>query len=110
MERCQPVEVEVTLLTCADRLATRGKNAEDAIKKHLELARVLMGEALGWRSDPPQPPVRGGELAEELGIEPGPELGELLERLRQARFTGEAETREAALALARRLREHNSAR
>jgi poly(A) polymerase len=106
LERCQPVEVEVTLLTCADRLATRGKNAEAAIAAHLELARELMGEALAWRSGPPQPAVRGGELAEELGIEPGPELGELLGRLRQARFTGEAQTREQALALARRLREN----
>jgi putative nucleotidyltransferase with HDIG domain len=109
LERCQPVEVEVTLLTCADRLATRGKNAEDAIKNHLELARELMGEALAWRRSPPQPPLRGGELAEELGIDPGPELGELLARLRKASFTGEAETREQAVALARRLR-HNPAR
>jgi hypothetical protein len=37
-------------------------------------------------------------------MEPGPELGELLARLRKARFTGEAETREDAIALARRLR------
>ena len=105
LERCQPVEVEVTLLTCADRLATRGKNAEGAIKAHLELARDLMAEALAWRSAPPEPPVRGGDLAQELGIEPGPELGELLAKLREARFTGEAETRDEAVALARRLRE-----
>ncbi len=109
LERCQPVEVEVTLLTCADRLATRGKNAEQAIEAHLELARQLMGEALAWRRDPPEPPLRGGELAEELGIEPGPELGELLARLREASFTGEVRTRDEAVALARRLRE-NSAR
>jgi len=108
LERTQPVEVEVTLLTCADRLATRGKNAEGAIKAHLELARELMGEALEWRSAPPEPPLRGGELAQELGIEPGPELGELLAKLREARFTGEAETREQAVALARRLRGQNS--
>jgi poly(A) polymerase len=106
LERCQPVEVEVTLLTCADRLATRGKNAEGAIKAHLELARELMADALAWRSSPPEPPLRGGELAAELGIEPGPELGELLARLREARFTGEANTREQAVALARRLREN----
>jgi putative nucleotidyltransferase with HDIG domain len=109
LERCQPVEVEVTLLTCADRLATRGKNAENAIKNHLELARELMGEALAWRASPPEPPLRGGELVEELGIEPGPELGELLARLREASFTGEARTREEALALARRLRGQNPA-
>ncbi|HEX6460073.1 MAG TPA: HD domain-containing protein [Thermoleophilaceae bacterium] len=108
LERCQPVEVEVTLLTCADRLATRGKNAEAAIAAHLELARELMAEALAWRSSPPEPAVRGRELAEELGMKPGPELGELLARLREARFTGEAETREQAVALARRLRQNPS--
>ncbi|HEY2602520.1 MAG TPA: HD domain-containing protein [Thermoleophilaceae bacterium] len=110
LERCQPVEVEVTLLTCADRLATRGKNAEKAIAAHLELARELMGEALAWRANPPEPPLRGGDLARELGIQPGPELGKLLGRLREASFTGEAETREEAVALARRLRGQNSAR
>jgi putative nucleotidyltransferase with HDIG domain len=109
LERCQPVEVEVTLLTCADRLATRGKNAENAIKNHLELARELMGEALEWRTNPPEPPLRGGELAEQLGIEPGPELGDMLERLREASFTGEARTPDEALALALRLKGHNSA-
>jgi poly(A) polymerase len=107
LERCQPVEVEVTLLTCADRVATRGKNADRAIAAHLELARELMAEALAWRVEgPPEPALRGGELVEELGMEPGPELGELLGRLRQARFTGEASTREEAVELARRLRDN----
>jgi len=105
-----PVEVEVTLLTCADRLATRGKNAERAIAAHLELAQELMSEALEWRErGPPRPPVRGDELAAELGIEEGPELGALLARLAEARFTGEVETREEAVELARRLR-HNHPR
>jgi poly(A) polymerase len=110
LERTDPVEVEVTLLSCADRLATRGKNAEPAIEAHLELARELMAEALTWRREgPPQPPVRGDELAEALGIAPGPELGSLLARLREARFTGEASTRDEAVELARRFRENPAA-
>lgn len=105
LERCEPVEVEVTLLSCADRLATRGKNADAAIAAHLDLARELMAEALTWRRDgPPDPPLRGDELAEALGIEPGPELGELLAQLREARFAGEVESAEEAIELARRLR------
>lgn len=36
---CEPVEVEVTLLSCADRLATRGRRHEPAIAAHLQLAR-----------------------------------------------------------------------
>ncbi|MFL5827070.1 MAG: HD domain-containing protein [Thermoleophilaceae bacterium] len=107
---CEPVEVEVTLLSCADRLATRGKNAEPAIEAHLDLARELMHEALAWRqAGPPELPLRGDELAAEVGIEPGPELGELIALLREARFAGEAATREEAVELARSLRQ-NSAR
>jgi hypothetical protein len=49
--------------------------------------------------------VRGNELAQELGIEPGPELGALLAELAQARYTGEATTADEAVALARRLRQ-----
>jgi poly(A) polymerase len=104
---CRPVELEVTVLTCADRMATRGRGAEPAIAAHLALAREMTAEALAWReSGPPKPPVRGDELARELGIEPGPELGPLLARLEEASFTGEARTREEAVALARRLREN----
>jgi hypothetical protein len=36
-----------------------------------------------------------------LGIEPGPQLGELIEQLREASFAGELGSREDALALAR---------
>ncbi len=106
---CQPVEVEVTVLSCADRLATRGRNAERAIAAHLELARELMAEALEWRTaGPPKPAVNGRVLTREAGIPPGPELGAVLQRLAEARFTGEAATREEALALARRF--HDPAR
>ena len=102
-----PVEVEVTLLSCADRLATRGRNAEQAIEAHLELAHDLMGAALAWRADgPPAAPVRGNDLARELGMRPGPELGRLLRRLEEAAFTGEASDRDQAVALARSLRDN----
>jgi poly(A) polymerase len=104
LSHCDPVAVDVTVLSCADRLATRGRKAEPAIAAHLEVARELMGPALDWHAKGgPAPPLRGDELAAELGIEPGPRLGELLARLREAVYTGEATTREAALDLARRL-------
>jgi len=103
----EPVEIETTLLTCADRLATRGRNAEAAIEAHLDLARELMAEALDFRErGRPKPPVRGDVLARELGLHGGPELGALIERLREAVFTGEATTPDEAIALARRLRQN----
>lgn len=105
LARCHPVAVDVTVLSCADRLATRGRNAERAIEAHLELAGELIGPALEWHAaGPPRAPVRGDELAAELGMRPGPELGELLARLAQAAYTGEAGGRDEAIALARRLR------
>jgi poly(A) polymerase len=99
---CEPVEADVTLLSVADRLATRGRKADEAIARHLELARQVLAEALARRAAGPQPPlVRGDELAAELGIARGPRLGELLARIAEARFAGEVSTRDEALALAR---------
>jgi poly(A) polymerase len=99
---CEPVEADVTLLSVADRLATRGRKADEAIARHLELARQVLAEALARRAAGPQPPlVRGDELAAALGIARGPRLGELLARIAEARFAGEVSTRDEALALAR---------
>jgi hypothetical protein len=107
LKRTSPVEVEVTLLSCADRLATRGKNAERAIDAHLELARELMPAALEWRRNgPPRLPVRGDELAAEIGIEPGPELGRVLAELEEAAYAGEIAGRDDAIELGRRLRDN----
>ncbi len=107
LTRTTPVEVEVTLLSCADRLATRGRNADAAIAAHLDLAAELMVAALDWReAGPPSPPVRGDDLARELGMTPGPELGQLLRRLEEAAFTGEARDRAEAVQLARSLRQN----
>jgi len=98
----EPVEADVTLLSVADRLATRGRKADEAIARHLELARQVLAEALARRAAGPQPPlVRGDELADELGIARGPRLGELLAQIAEARFAGEVSTRDEALALAR---------
>jgi poly(A) polymerase len=104
MRACEPIELEVTVLSVADRLATRGERTRQAaLDAHLELARELVAEALEWRARGPQKPlVRGDELIRELSLEPGPRVGELLEILREAAFAGEVSTREEALALARR--------
>lgn len=103
LRACSPVEVEVTVLSVADRLATRGRNSDPAIAAHLELAGELLGEALRWRADAPHraPLVRGDELAASLGIAPGPGLGSLLDEIEEARFAGEIESAEQAVAHAR---------
>jgi len=103
----EPVAADVTLLSVADRLAARGQGevaSEEVVSAHLELAREMIGAALDWRREgPPRLPLRGDELARELRIERGPELGRLLRELEAAAYAGEVATREEAVALAREL-------
>lgn len=102
LRACEPVEVDVTVLSVADRLATRGRKAPEAIERHLALAGDLLAEALAWSAAGPRPPlVRGDELAAALGLRPGPELGRLLAAIDEARFAGEVSTPEQAVAWAR---------
>jgi putative nucleotidyltransferase with HDIG domain len=102
-----PVGVDVTLLTIADRLSARGSGpfaTAEAIEAHLLLAEQMLAAALDWRRDgPPKPLVRGDELAAELGLREGPEVGELLAELEAAQYAGEVASREQAVALARNL-------
>ena len=103
LRACSPVEVDVTLLSVADRQATRGESAQQSIDLHMHVARGLLADALRWRATgPPSPLVRGDELAAALGIRAGPRLGELLEQLSEAHYAGEIATREQALDYARR--------
>jgi poly(A) polymerase len=101
---CAPVEADVTLLSVADRLATRGDRAHEAVQAHLALARGMLEDALRWHAQgPPRPLLRGDELARELGIPTGPVVGELLEELAAAQYAGELSGREQALEYARGL-------
>jgi putative nucleotidyltransferase with HDIG domain len=104
LHACDPVEVDVTLLSVCDRLATRGSKADEAIAAHLALARRMLDDALRWRHEgPPRPLLRGDQLARELGIPLGPRIGELLAELARAQYSGEVSTPEQALSLAQAL-------
>jgi putative nucleotidyltransferase with HDIG domain len=100
----EPVAADVTLLTVADRLSARGTGptaTPEMIEAHLELAREVLPAAIGWhRNGPPRPPIAGDELAAAVGIEPGPELGRLLDEIEAAVFTGEVKTADDAIELA----------
>jgi tRNA nucleotidyltransferase/poly(A) polymerase len=98
----QPVEVDVSLLSVADRLATRGRKADEAIARHLALAREMVAEGLRFRAAPPAAPLRGDELARALRLRPGPRLGELLAELEEAAFAGEVSDPAGAVEWARR--------
>jgi poly(A) polymerase len=104
LRACAPVEVDVTLLSVADRLATRGDRAQESIEAHLGLAREMIGDALSWHQHgAPVPLLRGDELIGEFEIAAGPLVGSVLEGLAEAQYAGEVLTREDALAYAGRL-------
>jgi poly(A) polymerase len=104
LRACSPVEVDVTLLSVLDRLATRGERAREAIDAHLALARSVLADALRWHADgPPRPLLRGDDLAGALGIPAGPRVGELLAGLAEAQYAGEVRTRDQAIACAREM-------
>jgi poly(A) polymerase len=102
----EPVGVDVTLLTVADRLSARGHGpiaSPEMVAAHLELAHELIAAALDWRRrGPPAPLLRGDELAADLGIDEGPRIGEILAELEAAQYAGEVADRAAALEHARR--------
>jgi poly(A) polymerase len=97
-----PVGVDVTLLTVADRLSARGAGplaSPEMVSAHLDLAREMIAAALDWRRDGlPQPLLRGDEIAAALDLEPGPELGEAVAELEAAQYAGEVTDRDSALA------------
>jgi putative nucleotidyltransferase with HDIG domain len=106
MQACSPVEVDVTLLSVADRLATRGDRAEESTEAHLRVAGGLLGDALRWHADgPPRPLIRGDELAAALDIPTGPRIGELLMAIAEGQYAGELSTPEQAVEYARTLAE-----
>jgi hypothetical protein len=101
----EPVTIDVTLLTVADRLSARGAGpiaSPEMVQGHLDLAREMVAAALDWQRDgPPVPLLRGDEIAAELGIE-GPEIGAKLAELEAAQYAGEVTDRDGALGLLRR--------
>jgi putative nucleotidyltransferase with HDIG domain len=98
------VAVDVTLLSIADRLATRGCKADEAIPKHIGVALELLGPALDAHANGfPEPLVRGDDLGAALGIEPGPEVGRMLAEIAAAQYAQEISTRDEAIEFARSL-------
>ena len=98
--------VDVALLGLADHLATWGPNLEEQRwARRLEVAETLLAHYFERYEETVAPPplLTGRDLMAELGLEAGPEVGRLLETLREAQAAGEVRTREEALALARRI-------
>jgi poly(A) polymerase len=98
--------VEATLLSLANEMVIDSHSGnQEKWKACLEVAQSLLEAYFLARAeliDPP-PLVRGGDLTQNLGVEPGSEIGRLLEIIREAQAVGEVSTPAEALDLAREI-------
>lgn len=103
---CGEVGVDVLLLALADEVAELGSRPPEMRRRsYLDLARRLLE---GYFHNPQQevaPPelVDGRDVMEIVGIPAGPQVGKVLEALREAQASGEVGDREGALRFLRDL-------
>ena len=97
LKACGGLAVDVTVLSAADRLATRGRGSEIAIERHMEVAAVLLAAAVEREAEGlSEPLIRGDLIASVLGIEHGPQLGLAVSELEAAQYAGEVTTPDEA--------------
>jgi poly(A) polymerase len=100
--------LDAILISLADCL---GKYAaappEDAWGMRVETGRRLLTAFIEKREQAidPKALLSGSDLISALGLQPGPEVGRLLELIREAQAVGEVDSREGAIALAREMKE-----
>jgi len=100
-----PSGVAVCLFSLADTLATFGPEMpEEAWQAAVETAHSLL-EGYFERAEEmirPAPLLTGNDLILRFGLSPGPQIGELLDALREAQAAGEVNSTEDAIALVER--------
>jgi tRNA nucleotidyltransferase/poly(A) polymerase len=96
--------VDVLLHALADHLAIYAPGqGDDRWPRLLALTGRMLADYWDRRAQvvAPQRLVDGHDLLEVFGLEPGPQIGALLEVVREAQVSGEVHSREEALALVR---------
>ncbi len=96
--------VDLVLLGLADVRATRVHALTIEVwNAYLDVARILLESYWERPQEIIAPPrlIDGVELMKELGLKPGPAVGQLLESIRENQAAGKIENREQALAFAR---------
>ena len=98
--------VDICLIALADTLATYGSGLPQEIwERNLKVIRGLFEAWWEKPSEQVSPPaiLTGHDLISELNMEPGPEIGRILEKIREAQATKQVDNRQEALNLARQI-------
>ena len=97
--------IAVSLFFLADTLATHGADlAQETWQSAVESVHSLLEGYFERPSEMirPAPLLTGDDLIRDFGLSPGPQIGELLDALREAQAAGEVGNREEAVALVER--------
>ena len=101
-----PAAIDTLYLSMADYLAARGPELEPELwANYAKMIAVILetGPALPQPQGAAPTLVNGNDLMDALQIPPGPQIGRLLEILREAEAVGAVASRDEALSLAARL-------
>jgi len=92
--------IDILFFSLADHLATRGPHLISAgWQEHADVVNYVLAQHFQEEQlVTPSKLVDGHDLINIFGMSPGPEIGELLEAVREAQASGELATREEALA------------
>ncbi len=102
---------DVLFLSLADHLAARGPGLDlDEWRRHTDLVRYILDQQFAEAARPAAAPlINGHDIMAAFGLPPGPELGRILEAVREARAAGEIADRDEALNYAKTLIDGKSA-
>jgi poly(A) polymerase len=104
--------LDLILLTLADLRATHGNNLkQETWFAALDVCRIFLENYWEHPEEVVSPPriLDGNDVMCELGLAPGPRVGEVLETIREGQATGKVSTREDAIAFGKKWLEENSA-
>ena len=97
--------IDILFFSLADHLATRGPNLDLVNwQEHADLVDYVLSQLFNQESVVvPAKLISGHDLINNFNLSPGPEIGKLLEAIREAQACHEVTTRDEALAYASRL-------
>ena len=92
--------IDLIILAMADRLSARGeKITEDIVNKNINALTKLLSDYLEMRKNikPLEKLLDGRDIMELLNIKQGPQLGEIVNALKEAQISGNVTTKEEAI-------------
>ena len=92
--------IDLIILAMADRLSARGeKITEDIVNKNINALTKLLNDYLEMRKNikPLEKLLDGRDIMELLNIKQGPQLGEIINALKEAQISGNVTTKEEAI-------------